>query len=229
MKKLLFILLTTYLLMADSLPQTIQTTIRSVQNNGQVQLASRAPKGVSGIVIHNYGNGLKAITHKVVSLGNGLALATPYTATEHEKIPTIQTPIKVNDRVILGNFYNNVLVIAPNLKSYTQIINQFQRTWIHPDNYAVEFMKEGNPSISLESLKNFATINQVGLVLIATENRVLVLDPMSQSFIGSTPLQLRDRESMNPFFTRFKQKNTSTFSLSNISYTDYFQAVNGLK
>ena len=215
--------------MADSLPKTIQTTVRALQPNGQLKLASNAPKGMSGIVIHNYGNGLEAITHKVVSLGNGSVVATPYTATKHEKIPTIQTPIKVNDRVILGNFYSNVLVIAPNLQTYTKIINQFQRTWIHPDNYAVEFMKEGNPSISLESLKNFSTINQVGLVLIATEHNVRILDPMSQTFIGTIPLRLAKRETMSPFFTRFKQKNTATFSFSNIQYSNYFQAVNGLK
>jgi len=229
MNKLLLLLLSTYILLADSLPQTIKTTISSINKNGQVQLATSAPKGMSGIVIHNYSNGLSAITHSLVSQGNSSAQASVYTATLHPNIPSIQTPLKVNDTVILGNFYNNALVIAPNEKTYNQITQQFRKTWIHPDAYAIDFMGESEHAISLKSLNNFALINQVGLVLIAAEDGLLILDPISKIFLGKLALTPSRDKAINPFFTRFQQKDTATFSFKNINYTNYYQAIKELK
>ncbi|NOZ90377.1 MAG: hypothetical protein GXO60_03720, partial [Epsilonproteobacteria bacterium] len=60
MKKLILILFSTLLLIAnDGLPDRIKTTVTSI-NNGQITLANPIPRGRSGIVIHNYGNGLFA-------------------------------------------------------------------------------------------------------------------------------------------------------------------------
>jgi len=229
MNKLLLLLLSTYILLADSLPQTIKTTISSINKNGQVQLATSVPKGMSGIVIHNYSNGLSAITHSLVSQGDSSAQASVYTATLHPNIPSVQTALKVNDTVILGNFYSNALVIAPNKKTYNQITQQFQKTWIHPDAYAINFMGESEPAISLKSLNRFALINQVGLVLIAAEDGLLILDPISKIFLGKVALTPSRDKDMNPFFTRFQQKDTAIFSFKNINYTDYYQAIKELK
>ena len=228
MKQLLFILLTTYTLVADALPKSIQTTITNIDATGRVQLATSVPKGMSGVVIHNYSNGLFAITHKIISLGNGSATSEPYTATRHENIPTVKTNIQLKDKVILGGFYNNALVIAPNIETYDAITHQFHKTWIHPDAYAVEFMKEGQSAISLESLRRFATINQVGLILIATREGLRILDPISQTFLGQLPLTIKGSKTLNPFFTRFQQQDASLFSFGNREYSDYYQAIKAL-
>ena len=228
MNKLLFILLSTYVLLADTLPQTIKTTISNVASNGQVQLANSVPKGMSGIVVHNYSNGLSAITHSLISQGNTSAQAVVYTATEHPNIPTVKTAVQVNDTIILGNFYNNALVIAPNKRTYEQITQKFQKTWIHPDAYAINFMGESQSAISLESLKKFAQINQVGLVLIASEDGLLILDPISKTFLGKTALTPSSEKTLSPFFTRFQQQNTGTFSFKSIDYTNYYQAIKAL-
>jgi len=50
---------------------------------------------MSGIVLHNYGNNLSAITQAVISLGETSATVLPYTALLHENIPTIKTPARV--------------------------------------------------------------------------------------------------------------------------------------
>jgi len=228
MNKLLLILLSTYLLFADALPQTIKTTISNVAKDGQVQLATSVPKGMSGIIVHNYSNGLSAITHSLISQGNSLAKAVAYTATKHPNIPSVKTAVQVNDTVILGNFYNNALVLAPNGRTYEQITKQFQKTWVHPDAYAIDFMGESTPAISLESLKKFALINQVGLVLIADADGLLILDPISKTFLGKTALRPSGEKTLNPFFTRFQQKDTATFSFKNINYKNYYQAIKEL-
>ena len=229
MKKLLLLLVTTYALMANSLPQSVSTTVSNINNDGSIQLSSSVPKGMSGVIIHNYGNGLTAITHSIITQEGAKATVLPYTAMTHKNIPNIQTDVKVNDQVILGNFYNNVLLIAPNARSYENISKSFQRTWIHPDAYAVDFMDEGDKAISLTSLKNFAEQNQVGLVLIVTQNRLRILDPISQQFLGEQSISGIGANTMSPFFARFNQTNVSLFDFSSTNYTPYYQAMEALK
>ncbi|MBU1668814.1 plasminogen-binding N-terminal domain-containing protein [bacterium] len=231
MKKLLLLLLllTTYILMANNLPQTIETTVSNVNDNGEIQLATSVPKGMSGIVIHDYGNGLSAITHSIISQGGSTIKVFPYTAIQHENIPTIQTAAKVNDKVILGNFYNNALLIAPNARTYAKITKSLKKTWIHPDTYALAFMREGESAITLESLKKFSMENQVGLVLIVTKDSLLILDPISKVFLAKHPLAGNAEKAMTPFFARFDQMDVSIFGLSKVTHTEYYQAVEGIK
>ena len=216
-------------LFANALPSSISTTISAVSSNGQVQLSNNVPQGMSGIVIHNYGNGLSAITNATVSQGNGHASLLSYEAIPHENIPNIQTTATKGDRVIFGNFYSNALVIAPNRDVYRKITTTYKKTWIHPDAYALDFMKEGETQLTLESLKKFAQLNQVGLVLIVTSTQLLILDPISEQFLGAVPMQVNQANAMAPFYARFKQMDVSVFGFSEKNYTPYFQSVAGLK
>jgi len=214
--------------MADTLPKRIETTIKSI-NQDNIQLNNIVPAGMSGLVVHNYGNGLSAITHSVISIGNGNAKILPYTAILHENIPTIKTEAKINDKVILGNFYDNALVIAPNEQSYSNITKRFKKTWIHPDAYALYFIKEGASEISLDSLKDFAIKNQIGLVLIQTKTNLVILDPISKKFLGQKAIKPTGSKVMKPFFSRFKHMDISAFGFSDIKLKDYYKSIQELK
>ena len=229
MKKiLLFILISSYSLFADALPQSIKSNVKNI-SNGTIQLASNVPIGMSGIVMHNYGNGLSAITHTTISLGNGQASIHPHTAIVHKNIPSIQTNVIAGDHVIYGNFYKNVLIIAPNQVTYKQITQRFQRTWIHPDAFALDFMQEGDTKMSMEALERFSKKNQVGLVLVISSDKLLTIDPISKRIIGSTTLKTNPNSAMAPFYARFDQINVSLLNFSDRSYTPYFQSIAGLK
>jgi len=228
MKKILLLLLTTYSLFADALPTAITTTVKSL-SNGNIQLSSNVPAGRSGIIMHNYGNGLSAITHTTISLGNSQATVQANEAIEHKNIPGIQTDVAVGDKVIFGNFYNNALVIAPNQVAYKQITQKFSRTWIHPDAFALDFMKEGETSLTMHSLNHFAKKNQIGLVLVVTSDKLLVIDPLSKKVIGSTALRTNPNTAMSPFYARFNQMNVSLFDFGNKTYAPYFKLVAGLQ
>ena len=230
MQKILFILLAiSYTLFANALPNTITTTVSNVTSNGQIQLATNIPRGMSGIIIHNYGNGLSAITHATVSQGESKSSVAPYEAIPHENIPNIQTAVTKGDKVVFGNFYSNALVIAPNRDIYRKITTTYKKTWIHPDAYALDFMKEGETELTLENLKKFAQLNQVGLVLIVTPTQLLILDPISKQFLAAVPMQVTQANAMAPFYARFKQMDVSVFGFSKKDYTPYFQSVAGLK
>ena len=215
--------------MANSLPEPIQTTIKSIISGDTIQLANSVPQGVSGVVVHDYGNGLSAITHSVISSQEGRATILPYKAILHQNIPTVKTEAKVNDKVILGGFYNNALLIAPDARSYANITKTFKKIWIHPDAYALDFMREETSAISLKSLQKFARANQIGLILIATKNSLLILDPISKKFIGQKAIKGTAQKAMKPFFSRFEQMDVSVFGLSDIKLKDYYQAIEELK
>jgi len=217
------------LLFSNTLPSTISTTVSTITSNGQIQLSSSVPQGMSGIVIHNYGNGLSAITHASISQGEGKAEVTSYEAIPHDNIPNIQTAVTKGDKVVFGSFYENAMVIAPNRDIYRKITTSYKKTWIHPDAYALYFMKEEETKLTLESLKKFAQLNQVGLVLIVSLKNILILDPISKIFLGTIPMQVNPKNVMVPFYARFKQTDISTFGFSKKSYTPYFQSVAGLK
>jgi len=228
MKKIILLVLATYSLMANTLPQRIETTIKSIHGD-TIQLAQNVSAGMSGLIVHDYGNGLSAITHSVISTQNGNAKILPYRAILHENIPTVKTEAKINDKVILGNFYNNALLIAPDARSYSNITKNFNKTWIHPDAYALQFMSEEASEISLSSLKKFATKNQVGLVLIATKTKLLILDPISKKFLGQKQINGTATKAMKPFFSRFEHMDVSTFGFSEITLKDYYKAIQDLK
>jgi len=228
MKKIVFFILFSSLsLFADGLPNSSQATVTKV-SNGTIELSSNIPAGMSGIVIHNYGNKLSAITHDAISLGNQKASIQEHSAISHKNIPSIQTEISVGDTVVFGNFYKNVLLIAPNQRSYSQITSQFKRTWIHPDVFAVHFMDQGETVLSMESFKQFAQENQIGLVLVAGQTELFIIDPNSQRIIGKRALNLNTNDVMTPFYARFQQTDTSIFGLDR-TYVPYFQSVAGLK
>jgi hypothetical protein len=229
MKKFLLLLLTSCWILANSLPQRIETTIKSIDKNGNIQLSTSVPVGMSGIVVHSYGNGLSAITHSLTTQQNSLVKVQPYTAILHENIPTVKTDVKVNDRVILGAFYDNAMLIAPDARTYATITKNFKKTWIHPDAYALEFMGQGESAISTKSLEKFAQANQIGLVLIVDQNKILILDPISQLFLGELPLNIKAEKTVNPFFSRFEQVDVSTFGFSKVQLVDYYQAIKNIQ
>ncbi len=229
MKKFLLLLLTSYTLMADALPQSITTTIKSIDKNGHITLATSAPKGMSGIVVHDYGNGLTAITNAVITGKNADATLLKYRAISHDNIPNVKTTSVVNDKVILGNFYDNALLIAPDAKSYAEITKKFKKTWIHPDRFALDFMKDSQSAITLDNIKAFAKKNQVGLVLIASKSGLLILDPISQKFIGKSDITVNTDKAMKPFFARFEQIDTSVFGMSKVTLTNYNKAVENIR
>ncbi len=229
MKKLLFILLINYTLFANSLPSSISTTVTSVSTNS-VQVDATIPKGTSGIVIHNYGNNLSAITHILVSTGGKQATIHPYKGLGHEKLPNIKSDVIKGDKVIFGNFYENILIIAPNEEVYRKTKQGIKKSFIHPDIYAMDLIIHGEKEISLANLKAFAQRNQVGLVLIAIKDYIMVLDPISSEYLHKFPLTLKVDHAVSPFYARFEQISNGIFGTeSNQKFLDYYEGVNQIK
>jgi len=230
MKKLILILFSTLLLIAnDGLPDRIKTTVTSI-NNGQITLANPIPRGRSGIVIHNYGNGLFAITHTATSLGGTRASIGKYTMLKHENLPTIKTPAKVGDQVIFGNLYNNVLLIAPDEQSYSNITKSIKRVWIHPDMYATYLISNDEDEITLKNLREFAIETQVGLVAILAKNELRILDPISGKYVAKIAQRYTSPKPQSPFYARIEQVSVNIFSEdSKKKFLPYYKGIERIK
>ena len=199
-------------LVAGFFPQTVHTSIKSIQGKS-IKLHSGFPVvGMSGIVVHNYGNDLTAITSRVVQTSiDGSAVLLDSDVLEHDALPDIKTTMAVNDKVIGGYLYNNVLLLAPDADTYAKIVASEKKKWIHPDLYAVYLSSEGDDQANKENLANFAKKHQIGLVYIVRKNSAVLLDPISGKIVSKKSMSGLPKEGQFPFYMRLEPITSGWF------------------
>lgn len=212
MLKIALITLLTLPLLADFFPKTVQTSIKSV-NDQSIILSSAFPvNGMSGVVVHHYGDDLNAITSRITQLSsNGEAVLADAEGIHHDSLPSIKTPVKKGDKVIGGYLYNNILLLAPDADTYAKIVSQHNKKWIHPDLFAVYLTVEGEEKATKENLANFAKKFQIGLVYIVRKSSAVLLDPISGKIISQKPMTNAPQHGQFPFYMRFNTLNSGWF------------------
>ena len=143
MRKIVLIAFISLPLVAGLFPQTVQTAISSVDKNS-VTLTNAFPiNGMSGVIVHNFGHDINAITNRVIQKSSKQAILIGGNIIHHDELPTIKTKVKAGDKVIGGYLYNNVLLLAPDAQTYTKITAMYDKNWIHPDLFALFLAEEG--------------------------------------------------------------------------------------
>ena len=212
MLKIALIALTALPLFAGFFPSTVNTSISSVSGQN-VSLRSSLPvTGMSGVVIHNYGNNLQAITRTLMQTAPGKAKLLANDTIIHDELPTIKTAVRAGDKVIGGYLYNNVLLLAPDADTYARTTSSANKKWIHPDLYALFLSQEGEASPSRENLAIFAKKYQVGLVYIIKKSSAVLLDPISGQIVGKKSVSGTPSKAQYPFYMRFDEIKTGWFS-----------------
>ena len=198
-------------LFAGFYPTTINTTISSVGTNEVTLQTPLSVTGMSGAVIHNYGNRLQAIVG-YVSQAKGLkANNINATAMIHSTLPNVKSRMKVGDSVIGGYLYNNILLLAPNENVYTSITRSTDKNWIHPDLYATFLSKESQNSPTKANLLRFSKEYQVGLIYIVKKNTAILYDPISQKIVSKKAMNNLPSDGNLPFFMRLPDIKTGIF------------------
>ncbi len=212
MHKIALIALLSLPLFADFFPQTVYTSVKSVKGN-TITLNKKFPiNGMSGVVIHNYGNNLTAITSRIAQTSSNESVALVSTdILHHDELPTIKTPVSAKDKVIGGYLYNNVLLLAPDADTYAKITSAHHKKWIHPDLFALYLSVEGEEQPTKENLARFAKKYQVGLVYIVRKNSAVLLDPVSEKIVSQKSMTNLPDKGEFPFYMRFKQLNSGWF------------------
>jgi hypothetical protein len=225
--KLLSLFLLPLALGAGFFPPTVTTTVKSVEGN-RVTLSKPLPvNGMSGIVIHNFGKGLSAITGVLTQVSPGVATVRKGDLLDHRGLPTPKSVAQPGDRVVGGYLYSNVLVLAPNAQTYSKITRSGGRFWIHPDLYAAFLAREGDSAPSPSNLAKFAKEAQVGLVYVVQKGRAILFDPISGHVVGSQPFTPVGGEAKYPFYIRFSKVGGGWFGGSGTG--DYYKSVGAIK
>lgn len=202
-KTVLLFLLNSLFIMALELPKSIESRVLSIGSGREITISGNIPAGRTGVIIHDYGKSLKAITYRVTSKGGNRLSVDEYMILKHDNIPNIKTTLKVGDRVVVGNLYDNILLIAPNSRVYGKIVDSTpDRFWIHPDLYAQFYINSGADRVTIENIRQFATNNLIGLVAIVVKDGIKILDPISGKYIDKIPLKIDVDEAHIPFYAR---------------------------
>jgi hypothetical protein len=226
-KIFLSLFLAAFPLLAGFFPPTVHTTVKAVDGD-RLTLASPLPvNGMSGIVVHDFGKGLQAITALLTQTAPGQARFRKGDLLQHKGLPTPKSVATPGDKVIGGYLYNNVLVLAPNAETYAKITRSGGRFWIHPDLYAAFLAREGDSTPSASNLAKFAREAQVGLVYIVQKGQAILFDPISGHVVGKKAFQPVGTGTKYPFYNRFSKISGGLFGGSGEG--DYYQSVGAIR
>lgn len=227
MRKIALLLFTSLPLFSGFFPPTVNTSIKSVDNE-KITLTKPLPiDGMSGVVIHKYANDITAITSRITQTSSDgtTALISP-DIIHHDQLPTIKTAVQAGDKVIGGYMYNNVLVFAPDADTYAKVIKSYNKKWIHPDLFAVYLSVEGEGKPTKENLAQFAKKYQVGLVYIVRKNSAVLLDPISGKIVAQKAMSNLPKTGQFPFYMRFETIETGLFGSSETG--NYYETMESL-
>ncbi|HFU77795.1 MAG TPA: hypothetical protein ENK98_06180 [Epsilonproteobacteria bacterium] len=226
MRKIALIALTALPLFAGFFPQTTHTTVSKISDKSVILNNPFPVDGMTGIVVHNYGNDAEAITSRVRQNTSGKVTLLDGDIIHHDNLPTISTSVAAGDKVIGGYLYNNVLVLAPNAQVYKNITSTYHKTWIHPDLFALFLAEIGDNIPTTENLKAFAKSYQVGLIYIVGHDGAKLLDPISGQIVGQKPMTGLPEKGKSPFFMRFDEIDSGIFSSDD--HTGYYKLMDTL-
>jgi hypothetical protein len=226
MRKILLLSLVSLPLVAGFFPSTLHTSVASVNGNTVTLSTPFSHQGMSGVVVHAYNHTHTAITARVVQTSHGKAILSDAGVIDHDEIPTINTKIKRGDKVIGGYLYENVLVLAPNEKSYNHTTKRYKKRWVHPDLFALFLSINGEGRATKEMLQRFAKKYQVGLVYIIRQDAEILLDPISGQTIAKKGVEIPSKEAQFPFYHRLGELESGWFGTSESG--NYYQAIGAL-
>ena len=211
MNKIILMMIVSIPMLAGFYPTTINTTISSISQSEITLKTPLSVNGMSGAVVHNYGNRLQAIVGYIRQVNSSKAIAIKSTVMSHSTLPNVKNRFRVGDSVIGGYLYNNILLLAPNENIYTAITRSSEKNWIHPDLYATFLSKESENSPTKANLLKFAKEYQVGLIYIVKRDTAVLYDPISQKIVSQKEMENLPSDGNLPFFMRLPEIKAGIF------------------
>ncbi|WP_353661891.1 plasminogen-binding N-terminal domain-containing protein [Hydrogenimonas sp. SS33] len=192
-------------------PRSETGTLQQVSGKtGTVDLKN-IPAGVSGIVIHTYNPTHKAIVASAVVTRSDAAQTSikllPYTGLKQPNLPSVKTPPRQGDTVILGYLYDRVLPIVPNRKSFDKARKSFSKLHIiHPDLMAAELAKDKSPIPDKEHFQRMCDKFALGIVMFMYADGTDFLDCKSWQKVAHVDVaSVEPKKFKQPFYNRFEE------------------------
>jgi hypothetical protein len=163
------------------------------------------PKGEVGILLCPYSKG-EIICGYLEGVGGRQVQLFPYTPLKNEAMALPVVPPKPGDRALFGKDYNRVIVIAPDQRSYLQLVQLYRdrgNTIIPSDLIVTVGKVERDQFPTPGQLRQVAESLNVGRYIFLGPDGVEEVDAFSLTPIGRAPFQLKASQYRVPFFTTY--------------------------
>ncbi len=187
--------------------------------------------GESGIVSREVnGNEFIIANAQVDSINDGVAVVkiSDFTQMREKYLPKPHGKVAQDDKITFRILYDKALLIAPNQSAYQAIVDRFSDIdFLHSDIFATYLAKEGENMPSVADFGRFCAKFDIGLVFVAGQKSLEILNCQSFKILDSSPLSLSDSSVIAPFFTRIsKETIDDIFSVK--KFEPYFAYFEGL-
>jgi hypothetical protein len=227
MKKLLLALITCLSLQASSV---VEYSVKDNINKLDLDLKD----GTSGVVVHDYGFEKSTIVAKAIvvnSGGNKNIKYEKYDDLLQDNIPSFKDVVKSGDKILFNYLYDEAVLIAPNSKTYNDIVNiRIDKNFKSSDLLAGFLSMENTAKPQKEELQKFAKTFQVGLIYIAVDNYIYEVDVNSFKILSKMSFLFFDKSTQKPFFSNVESisKNILSFDNEVDDYNEHYKELLGL-
>ena len=190
-----------------------------IQNSDDIVIGS------SGIVIHNFKNGVSSILARADVIKKDGDKATIrfeiYKLSTQTAFPKPGILPKVGDTVKLNYLYNRALIVAPNIDVFKEVTAHFSEiTWVHPDIVAAYLAKIFRPNPDREVFQKVCEVNSVGVIFFALSENGYFVDCnnfKTLQKVKTGPI----KKAQVPFYSRVKGIDVSWINWDSSQITDY--------
>jgi len=181
--------------------------------------------GSSGIVIHNFKEGVSTIVARADVIKKDGDKATVrfevFDMLAQEAFPKPGVIPRVGDKVTLNYLYNRALIVAPNYNVYKEVTSHFKDIqWIHPDIVAAHLAKENKPNPGRKIFQEACNINSTSLIFFALNDNGYFVDCNNFKTVKTVKTGII-KTAQVPFYTRVQQIDTNWFNWNSSQITDY--------
>lgn len=188
--------------------------------------------GESGLVIRELGDFRTIIANATITKVEESKCSVEFSefvGLVQEALPRVKEKPAIGDKIIFKTINKRALAIAPNLKSYEEITNKSDISFIHPDIFATYLESESNPSPTKESFAKFCNAYSIGLIYFAID-REYIVDCFSFKVLETNELEIKKEDEIKPFYSRAGELKASIFSFKDEikDYMSYYKKLLGL-
>lgn len=167
-----------------------------------------------------------AIVDSIDDEGIASLKVTPFEAMKERYMPTPLGIPQEGDKIIFRILYDRATIIAPNQSTYQDILDSNKNIdFIHADIF-VSYLADNDENMpNINDFKRFCDKFNVGLIFIAQENDVSILDCQSFKVIAKDSISLKDSTQKRPFFTRLSDETINElFNIEKMQdYNSYYK------
>ncbi|MDX1808897.1 MAG: plasminogen-binding N-terminal domain-containing protein [Sulfurospirillaceae bacterium] len=188
--------------------------------------------GSTGIIIHKFDKSTSSIISSVRVINKSGDTATlkikNYIGLKQNSLPRSGITPQVGDEVIINYLYDRALIVAPNYKVYSEIINKYKNiTWVNPDIPASFLAKMYRPNPDKKLFQQMCSQNAASLILFAMDDALYFVD-CNDFKVVKKDKAFPIKNFQVPFYSRVKNIDSSMFEFGSSkidSYLDYYKAL----